>query len=85
VASGRVEIGVAPVSEILPVKGVELVGPFPAEIQSWVEMTASVAAGAKEKKGAKDLIAFLASRANAAVITSKGMEPATAQAAGPRP
>ena len=85
VATGRVEIGVAPVSEILPVKGVDLIGAFPAEIQSWVEMTASVAVGAKEKGGARDLIAFLTSPANVAVITAKGMEPATAKAAGTRP
>jgi len=85
VATGRVEIGVAPVSEILPVKGVDLVGAFPAELQSWVEMTASVAVGAKEKSGARDLIAFLTSRANVAVITAKGMEPATAKVPGTRP
>ena len=33
VARGDAELGVLPVSEILPVKGVELLGPFPAALQ----------------------------------------------------
>ena len=53
VANGTVEIGVAPVSEILPVKGVDLVGPFPTEIQSYVEMTAAVSARPKRKGAAQ--------------------------------
>lgn len=74
VSSGAVEIGVAPVSEILPVKGVELVGPFPAEIQSYVVMTAGVSAAAREKTAARSLVDFLMAPANAAVIKAKGME-----------
>jgi molybdate transport system substrate-binding protein len=74
VANGTVEIGVAPVSEILPVKGVELVGPFPADVQSYVVMTAGVSTKAREKAGAKALVDFLMSPANTAVIKAKGME-----------
>jgi molybdate transport system substrate-binding protein len=74
VANGTVEIGVAPVSEILPVKGVELVGPFPEAVQSYVVMTAGVSTKAKEKAGAKALVDFLMAPANAANIKAKGME-----------
>jgi len=74
VASGTVEIGVAPVSEILPVKGVDLVGPFPKDVQSYVEITAAAGTGAKEKDAANKLIAFIVSPANAALIKAKGME-----------
>jgi len=74
VASGTVEIGVAPVSEILPVKGVELIGPFPNDLQSYVEITAAAGTGAKEKDAANKLIAFIVSPANAALIKAKGME-----------
>ena len=74
VANGTVEIGVAPVSEILPVKGVELVGPFPKDVQSYVELTAAVGAGAKEKEGGKALIAFIVSPSNFSVMRAKGME-----------
>ena len=74
VASGIVELGIAPVSEILPVRGVDLVGAFPKEIQSYVEMTGAVSATAKEKDAAKKLIAFITAPANLPVIRMKGME-----------
>ena len=74
IASGSVELGVAPVSEILPVKGVELVGAFPADIQSYVIMVAGVGTSAKEKSAAKSLIEFLTAPANLSVIKAKGME-----------
>jgi molybdate transport system substrate-binding protein len=74
VANGTVEIGVAPVSEILPVKGVDLVGPFPSELQSYVVMTAGISSKAKEKAAAKALVDFLMSPANAVIIQAKGME-----------
>jgi len=74
VANGTVEIGVAPVSEILPVKGVELIGPFPNDLQSYVEITAAAGTGAKEKDAANKLIAFIVSPGNASVYKAKGME-----------
>ena len=74
VASGVVEIGIAPVSEILPVRGVDLVGPFPKEVQSYVEMTGAVSAMAKEKDEARKLLAFLVAPASLPVYKLKGME-----------
>ena len=74
VSSGIVELGIAPVSEILPVRGVELVGPFPQEIQSYVELTAAVSASAKENDAAKNLIAFLTAPGTMPVLKMKGME-----------
>jgi molybdate transport system substrate-binding protein len=74
VANGTVDIGVAPVSEILPVKGVELVGAFPADVQSYVVMTAGVNVKAKEKAAAKAFVDFLTAPANAGVMKAKGME-----------
>jgi molybdate transport system substrate-binding protein len=74
VASGVVALGIAPVSEILPVRGVDLVGPFPKEVQSYVEMTGAVSTGAKEKDEAKKLLAFLVAPANLQVFTAKGMQ-----------
>ena len=74
VATGIVDIGIAPVSEILPVRGVELVGPFPKEVQSYVEMTAAVSTSAKLKEEAKRLLAFLVGPANLPIFKAKGME-----------
>lgn len=75
VASGKADIAVMLVSEILPVKGVEVVAPVPAEIQEPSTFSAAVVAGAKEVEAAKKLIAFLASQRASAAIKHSGMEP----------
>jgi len=74
VARGDAEFGVLPVSEILPVRGAELLGAFPTEVQSYVVMVAGVSASATQGSAARDLIAFLAAPAALPVITAKGME-----------
>jgi molybdate transport system substrate-binding protein len=75
VTGGAAELGVLPVSEILPVAGVELGGVFPAEIQIYVGMVAGIAASSTQRANAQDLISFLLAPGNAAVIRAKGMEP----------
>jgi molybdate transport system substrate-binding protein len=79
VASGDAEIAVQPVSEILPVKGVELVGTIPAEVQYVAVFTAAVVAGSKDIEASKRLIAFFASERAIAAIKKSGMEPAGAR------
>jgi molybdate transport system substrate-binding protein len=63
------------VSEILPVKGAEVVGTVPAAIQDPSVFSAAVVAGAKEVGSAKVLIAFLASQNASTAIKLSGMEP----------
>lgn len=75
VARGDAELGVLPVSEILPVKGVELLGPFPADLQGYVVMEAGVGAAAKDQAAAAALVKFLKSPEHSSVIKQKGMEP----------
>jgi molybdate transport system substrate-binding protein len=75
VARGDAELGVLPVSEILPVKGVELLGPFPAALQGYVVMEAGVGAAAKDQAAAAALVKFLKSPEHFSVIKQKGMEP----------
>ena len=76
VARGEAELGIHQISEILPVKGITLVGPLPAEIQNYTVYAAGVGAHAKESDAAKALIKTLTSPAAAEVLKSKGMEPA---------
>ena len=76
VASGDAEIAVQPVSEILPVRGVDLVGTIPAEVQYVAVFAAAVVAGSKETEAARRLIAFLTSEGATAAIKKSGMEPA---------
>jgi molybdate transport system substrate-binding protein len=75
VAKGDADLGVLPISEILPVKGVEVLGPFPAELQSYLVMTAGIGTGAKQGAAAGELVKFLKAPEHAPVIKAKGMEP----------
>jgi molybdate transport system substrate-binding protein len=76
VAKGEAELGIHQISEILPVKGVTLVGPLPAEIQNYTVYAAGLGAQAKDGDAAKALLKTLTSPAAAEVLKSKGMEPA---------
>jgi len=76
VARGEAEMGFQQISELLPVQGIELVGPLPPELQKVTVFSAGIVVGAKEPEVGRDLIRFLASPAAAAVIAKSGLEPA---------
>jgi molybdate transport system substrate-binding protein len=75
VVRGDAEMAVQPVSELLPVKGVDFVGTIPAEVQKVNVYAAAVVAGSKETDASRRLIAFLASDAAIAAIKKSGMDP----------
>ena|SRR5437773_5568955 len=77
VARGDAEIGFQQISELLPVAGIDYVGPLPPEVQRVTVFSAGVAAGATTPDAARALITFLASAAGAPAITKSGMEPMT--------
>lgn len=74
IASGEAELGLHQISEILPVKGVKLVGPLPAEIQNYTTYAAAVGADAKQPDAARALIRLLAGSAAESVLKARGME-----------
>jgi molybdate transport system substrate-binding protein len=73
VAKGDAEIGLGLTIAAIP--GVELVGPLPAEIQSYTEFAAGLLVARKEAEAGKALIAFLTSSAGQSILRSKGFEP----------
>ena len=75
VARGEAEIGVAQTSEIVPVKGAQLVGPLPAELGSVTVFSAGIGAGSDAPEAAKSLIRFLTGPAAAPAFKSQGLEP----------
>ena len=75
VARGEAEIGFQQVSELLPVAGIDYLGPLPATIQEITVFAAGVHVAARQPDAAKALIGFLATPAAVAVIRKKGMEP----------
>jgi molybdate transport system substrate-binding protein len=78
VARGDAEIGFQQISELLPVAGVDIVGPLPPELQKITTFSAGIATVSKEPDAGKALIAFLASPAARAAIVKSGMDPITA-------
>jgi len=60
VASGRAELCVQQMSEILPVAGVVVVGPLPKELQKVTVYSAGVAVASASKPAAAAFVAFLA-------------------------
>jgi molybdate transport system substrate-binding protein len=75
IARGEAEVGIHQISEILPVKGVILVGPLPADIQNYTTYAAGIGASAKEPDAADALLKALSGPAAAEVLRSKGMDP----------
>lgn len=75
VAEGEAEIGMQQIVAILPVKGAELVGPLPSELQNIIVYAAGVAAASGQSGTARAFIAFMATPEVVRMIRAKGMEP----------
>src|SRR5262249_5060448 len=75
VAKGDAEIGIQQISELLPVAGVEIVGPLPDALQKITIFSAGVLAAAKEPDVAAALLKFVAVE-SPRLLKQKGLEPA---------
>jgi molybdate transport system substrate-binding protein len=75
VARGDAELGFQQISELLPVPGIDYVGPLPPEVQKVTVFSAGVAIRSKHPAAARALIEFLASPAAIPAITKSGLEP----------
>ena len=75
VASGEAEIGFQQISELLPVAGIEYLGPLPADIQHTTVFAGALHTGATHSEAAKALVKFITAPAAVPVIRSKGLEP----------
>jgi molybdate transport system substrate-binding protein len=75
VAAGKVELVISLLPEIQFFPGVDLVGPMPGELQSYVKFAGGVATNAGDVAAAKKLIEFITGPAVAPVLKAKGMEP----------
>jgi molybdate transport system substrate-binding protein len=76
VASGEVEIAIQQVQELIQVDGVDLVGPWPAEVQDTIVFFGARLAGSSVNGPAQALTDFLLSPGSALVFKAKGMETA---------
>jgi molybdate transport system substrate-binding protein len=75
IARGDAEIGFQQLSELLPIAGIDIVGPIPLEAQKIAIFSGGVAVNSKEPEIAKQFLRFLASPEAAAAIKKSGMQP----------
>ena len=75
VAHGDADIGFQQVSELLPVKGIDYLGPLPADIQEVTVFSAGVHKAAGPTDAARALLKFLTAPEAAAIIRKTGVEP----------
>ena len=75
VARGDAELGLQQVSELVPIPGIDYVGPLPDEVQQATFFSAGIVTGAKEPEAARALIKFFTSAKAAPAIAKTGLEP----------
>src|SRR5712691_10151854 len=76
VATGEVEVGFQQISELRPVKGIDIVGELPPGAQRVTVFAAGIPVTAKHPEAATALIQWLASPTAYAAIKKSGLEPA---------
>ncbi len=75
-ANGEVEIAVQQISELLPVEGLEIVGPLPDDIQLVTMFSAGIAAATQQRNAARKFVDALKSREMVPLLRANGLEPA---------
>ena len=79
VARGDAELGFQQISELLPVAGVDVVGPLPEGAQKITVFSAGITTGASEREAGLALLRFLSSAEAAPVIVRTGLDPVAPQ------
>ena len=74
VASGEAELAVQQIPELIPVKGIDIVGPLPTELQNITVVSAGVFANARQPAAAAAFLKFLTTPETADVYRAKGFE-----------
>ena len=74
VAAGKTEMIVTLISEIMPAKGLQYVGPLPTKFQNYVAFAAGISPKSAETAASAAVIRLLAEPGVARVYESKGME-----------
>jgi molybdate transport system substrate-binding protein len=75
VARGEAQLGFQQLSELKPVKGIEIVGMLPAEAQKVTVFSAGISTSARQPDAGRQLIEFLSSAKAGEVLARAGMEP----------
>ena len=74
-ARGEAEMAVQQISELMPVAGIDIVGPLPDEVQKISVFAGGIFRTAKNPGGGEKLISYLAEPRLAPLLIRKGLEP----------
>jgi molybdate transport system substrate-binding protein len=77
VASGRAEIALHQIQELIAVPGLQIVGPLPGDLKGEFLFSGGIRAGSQHGKVGRRLLEMFKEPETRALIKSKGMEPAT--------
>jgi molybdate transport system substrate-binding protein len=75
-ADGKADIAIQQISELMPVAGLDIVGPLPDEIQKNSIFSAGIGAGTAQQAAAEAFIARVKAGGYDRVLRDKGLEPA---------
>jgi molybdate transport system substrate-binding protein len=75
VARGEAELAVQQISELMPVAGIDIVGPLPGDLQKISLFAAAIFTAAKNPAGGAKLVSFLAQPELAPILARKGLNP----------
>jgi molybdate transport system substrate-binding protein len=73
---GEADIGVQQPAELLPVKGIDIIGPLPPGLRQTIVYGATVFTGSTQSEGNRAFVDFMKSTAAHKVLRESGLEPA---------
>lgn len=76
VARGDADLGFQQISELKPIKGIDLIGPLPEPLQKITLFSAGIVAASKNVEASRQLLAYLSSSEAKQAIADSGLEPA---------
>jgi len=75
VAEGGADIGFQQLSELLPIKGITVLGPIPDEVQQFTVLSATIPVRGTKPDAARALVAHLTSADSAEILRRRGLNP----------
>src|SRR5262245_20271543 len=77
VAAGKAEVAIQQIPELMAVRGVDLVGPLPQQVQATTTSSGGIFVSSKEPAAARAFLEYLGAPGSVRVLKAKGLEPTT--------
>jgi molybdate transport system substrate-binding protein len=76
VAKCEAEVGIQQINELLPIAGIDFVGPLPDALQTVLIYSTGLSVTGTQREAARELVKFLTSEAAIPVMKKLGQDPA---------